>query len=202
MMVQSKEQLKQTIVLYAMLSSLFLTLPDETLVKSIVSKELEEGTGSKAFDEIARYGQEQQNRNSTDVLLDLARDRVRLMRGVNQEGIEPPYESLYLGQQANASIGSLNVFYQEMGYTLADDVKDAPDQLGVEIAFDKLILEHELKFLDQGDYEKAVEYEALHQRFLNQHLGSWASNYAAKMEQAAQTGFYRGVALLIIELLP
>lgn len=38
--------------------------------------------------------------------------------------------------------------------------------------------------------------------FLSQHLGRWASAYAAQMAAAAETGFYRGIALLIEELLP
>lgn len=202
MTAQRHEHLQATIETYDLLASLFLTLPDEDLVKSIVAGAFEEGSGSAGLDEIARYGREQASRDPQDVLLDLARDRVRLMRGVNQEGIEPPYESLYVKQQANASIGSLNRFYADFGYRVDENVKDAPDQLGVELAFAKLVLESELEAMERGDDAKAAEYEALHGSFLSQHLGRWASAYAARMAAAAETGFYRGIALLIEEVLP
>lgn len=199
---QRHEHLQATIDTYDLLASLFLTLPDEDLVKSIVAGAFEEGSGSAGLDEIARYGREQAGRDPQDVLLDLARDRVRLMRGVNQEGVEPPYESLFVGHPANTTIGSLNNFYQQLGYAVDDEVKDAPDQLGVEIAFAKLILELERDALADGDEERAAEYEELHHSFLSQHLGRWSGAYAEKMAAASQTGFYRGVALLIGEVLP
>lgn len=202
MTVQSQEQLEQTIATYDLLASLFLTLPDDDLVNSILTGSFEEGSGSSGLDEIARWGREQRDVDPKDVLLDLARDRVALMRGVNMEGIQPPYESLYLGQKENTTIGSLNRFYSECGYTLADDVKDAPDQLGVEIAFAKLILEQEHRAIVDGMPEKAAELEALHRSFTNQHLGRWACSYAAAMAEHAKTGFYRGVGLLIGEVLP
>lgn len=202
MTAQRREDVQAAIETYDLLVSLFLTLPDEDLVKSIVAGAFEEGSGSAGLDEIARYGREQAGRDPQDIVLDLARDRVRLMRGVNQEGIEPPYESLYVGHAANTTIGSLNNFYQQLGYAVNDEVKDAPDQLGVEIAFVKLVLELERDALDRGDEEQADEYEELHHSFLSQHLGRWGDAYAAKMAAAAETGFYRGVALLVGEALP
>lgn len=202
MTVQSQEQLEQTRATYDLLSSLFLNLPDQELVNSLLNGAFEEGTGSAGLDEIARWGDSQRGRDPEEVLLDLSRDRVVLIRGVNKEGIQPPYESLYLGQSENATIGSLNRFYADAGFTLVDDVKDAPDQLGVEIAFAKAVLERELEAIAHGDAEKAAELEALHHRFLGQHLGRWAADYGAKMADAAQTGFYRGIGLLIGEVLP
>lgn len=202
MTVQRQEHLEGTIAAYDLLASLFLTLPDEDLVRSVQNGAFGEETGSEALDEIARYGQEQAERPVQDVLDDLSRDRVRLVRGVSVEGIQPPYESLYVGTQANEAIGSLNRFYAEQGYSLAEDVKDAPDQLGVEMAFAKLILEQELDALVKDELEKAAGFQALHHSFLSQHLGRWASVYGTAMAEAAATGFYRGVGLFIGELLP
>lgn len=199
MTVQSHEHLEQAIATYDLLSSLFLTLPDEALVDSVLHSALEEGAGSEGLDEIARWSKTQRDRDPEDVLLDLSRDRAVLMRGVNKEGVQPPYESLYIGQSENTTIGSLNRFYGECGYALGDEVKDAPDQLGVELAFAKLILEQELEALEGEETQRAAELEALHQSFLAQHLGRWAGAYAAQMADAASTGFYRGVALLVGE---
>ena len=202
MTVQRLEQLEGTIAAYDLLASIFLALPDEALTQSIVAGTFREGSGSGGLDEIARYGRTQQDRAIEDVLLDLSRDRVRLIRGVNKEGIEPPYESLYVGHQANMTIGSLNNFYAQFGYAVADEVKDAPDQLGVEAAFAKLVLEHELEALENGDAQRAAELHEVHRSFLSQHLGRWAAAYGKKMADAAETGFYRGIGLLVGELLP
>ncbi|MEG2025629.1 MAG: molecular chaperone TorD family protein [Gordonibacter sp.] len=202
MTVQRHEQLEGTITTYDLLASIFLTLPDESMVASITSGSFRENLGSAALSEIANYGRAQRERPAEDVLLDLARDRVRLIRGVNMEGIEPPYESMYVGHQANMSIGSLNNFYEQLGYIVGDDVKDAPDQLGVELAFAKLILEQELHALNECDIVRAAKFESLHQSFLDQHMGRWATAYAKKMVETASTGFYRGIGMLIGEVLP
>ena len=182
-------ELEQRIVLVDLLSSLFLTLPDEALLESLLTLEWGE-SDSAGSNEIAAYIEERRDADREELLLELGRDRARLMRGANNEGMRSAYESLYSATAANESIGSLNRFYADAGFALAEGVHDTVDQIGVE---------RESEALRQGDEAKADEWREVRMCFMAQHLGRWVHNYVADMRTFALTGFYRGVALLIDE---
>ncbi len=135
-----------------------------------------------------------------DALLDLGRDRSALVRSMGPAAIEPPYESLWRGAAANLSIGSLNRFYADEGYQIADEVRDTSDQLGVELAFSALLHDRLLAALAAGDEAEAARLDEVRATFERTHLGQWAPTYAAAMESAARTDFYRGVAQLLAAL--
>lgn len=198
---QRQEELEATIATYGMISALFLKLPDEGLVRNLLAGTMPQGSSSDGVNEMIQYGCEQKGRDIDDILLDIARDRVRLMRGLNMQGTQPPYESVYGGSKANESIGSLNNFYGKLGYSLSSDVKEAPDQLGVEFAFARLLLVKELGALQDGTESLAEEYAQTYQDFMSQHLGRWAAKYAECMRKDAGTGFYRGLGEVIIEVM-
>lgn len=199
MTANNEIELENRIALHAFLSSVFLTLPDEALLDSLLSLEREAGD-SAGCNEIAAYAAAQAGRDREEVLLELGRDRARLVRGANNEGMQPPYESLYLGMKASGeSIGSLNRFYADAGYALAEDMHDTVEQIGVELAFVQLLMEKELAALRDGDEAAAGQWADVRSHFTSQHLGRWARGYASAMRAHAQTGFYRGVALLIEE---
>lgn len=191
-------ELEQRIALADLLSSLFLTLPDEELIESLLSLEWGE-SDSAGCNEIAAYVEERRGADRQDVLLELGRDRARLLRGANNEGMRSAYESLYSKNAANESIGSLNRFYADAGFVLAEGIHDAVDQLGVEIAFCSTLMKRELDALRQDDEERADEWREVRACFMAQHLGRWVHEYAADMREFALTRFYRGVALLIDE---
>ncbi|CVH74743.1 hypothetical protein C2L80_09330 [Rubneribacter badeniensis] len=191
-------ELEQRIVLVDLLSSLFLTLPDEALLESLLTLEWGE-SDSAGSNEIAAYIEERRDADREELLLELGRDRARLMRGANNEGMRSAYESLYSATAANESIGSLNRFYADAGFALAEGVHDTVDQIGVEMAFCSVLMKRESEALRQGDEAKADEWREVRMCFMAQHLGRWVHNYVADMRTFALTGFYRGVALLIDE---
>lgn len=199
-MTERKEQeLENKIELYSFLTSVFMTLPDEEFLNSLLSLAWEE-SDSRGCNEIAAYAKEIQGRDHEEVLLELGRDRAKLVRGASNDGMEPPYESMYVkSEAANTSIGSLNRFYGDVGYEVSEDTKEAPDQIGVEFSFMELMLRRELEAVQAGDDGTAAQCEEVRRHFMAQHLGRWAHDYASAMRNHAQTGFYRGIALLIEE---
>ena len=199
-MTERKEQeLENKIELYSFLTSVFMTLPDEKFLDSLLSLAWEE-SDSRGCNEIAAYAKEIQGRDHEEVLLELGRDRAKLVRGASNDGMEPPYESMYVkSEAANTSIGSLNRFYGDVGYEVSEDTKEAPDQIGVEFSFMELMLRRELEAVQAGDDDTATQCEEVRRHFMAQHLGRWAHDYASAMRNHAQTGFYRGIALLIEE---
>lgn len=191
-------ELEQRIASLDFISSLFLTLPDAALLERLYALDWEDGD-SAGCNEIAAYVAARRDAPDEEVLLELGRDRARLVRGANNEGMRSAYESLYSQGAANESIGSLNRFYGEAGFVLSEDVHDAVDQFGVEVAFCSLLMKRELEALRQGDDAAAGKWLELREHFMAQHLGRWAADYATDMEAFALTGFYRGVAHLIKE---
>lgn len=185
---------------YAFLSSIFLTLPDKAFVDSLLALDADQDT-SDGVRLIVSYAQAHKDDDIDDILTDLGRDRATLVRGMRNDKYRPPYESLYVKSKANMSVGSLNRFYGDVGYKVSSEAKDSPDQIGVEFAFVQLLAENELEMLRAERNEEACQLEEVYRHFMAQHLGRWASEFAQAMYERAETDFYRGVALLIMEVL-
>lgn len=184
--------------LFHFLSGAFLTLPNEGYLQDLTAINWR----ALPFKGSALIGAwlDASRSRMEDALLDLGRDRSALMRSMGPRAIEPPYESLYRKTAANLSIGSLNRFYADEGYQVADNVRDTSDQLGVELAFEALLHDKMLAALEEGDELEARRLDEVRATFERTHLGQWAGTYAAAMESAAQTDFYRGIAQLIAAL--
>ena len=82
---------------------------------------------------------------------------------------------------------------------MTDEAKDSPDQIGVEFAFIEHLLNEELTALEEDDIERASRLAQTRESFMAQHLGRWAYEYAKEMKASARTGFYRGIAIMIME---
>lgn len=203
--VETEIDLENRIGLYGFLGSVFLTLPDEDLLNSL--KAMGESWGesdSRGCNEIAAYAASLKDRDTEEVLLELGRDRARLVRGANNQGFNAPYEALYLkGAEkkvaTNNSIGSLNRFYADAGFKVSDEAKESADQIGMQFMFVQLLLQNQLEALRSENAEGAEQWQEVRRHFMSQHLGRWAHAYAEAMRSFAQTGFYKGIALLIME---
>ena len=195
-------ELEELSSLYSFLSSVFLTLPDRTFLDSLTSLTWIPSE-SAGYNAIAEYARDIAHRDPDEALLELARDRARLIRGANNEGIEPPYESLYLGKgvKSNITNGSINRFFADAGFEKSDEIREAPEQIGVEINFVATLMQHELTALREGDEPTAEHWRETRERFIDQHLGRWAHAYATVMQEHAHTQFYQGIGLLIKEVL-
>jgi TorA maturation chaperone TorD len=186
---------------YRLLSGIFLTLPDEALVTNLLHVHMQESLQSPGMQQIADYIKRGQSSTVQSVLQELASDRTRLFRGISEDGPLPPYESSYLNQPPQDIIGGLNRFYARINYGVSNDLKESPEQIGVEFSYMQVLCEKELKALEKDLLDEADEYRRLQESFLKQHLGRWAGLFAQEMERHAQTDFYRGIALLIQELI-
>ena len=194
-------ELEEMSSVYSFLSSVFLTLPDQAFMDSLAMLP-QEKSASAGYNAIVAYAHEVADQDCEEALLELGRDRARLVRGANNEGIEPPYESLYLGKgaQSNTTIGSINRFFVDAGFEKVEGVREAPEQIGVEINFVGTLMERELAAVREGDLEAAGHWREVRGHFMGQHLGRWAGEYAKVLQERANTGFYRGIGLLVEEV--
>lgn len=183
---------------YEMLASVFLELPTLEGVERLLSFPGEGAAPETSAAALAQFAAENRDRDKEEVLLDIARERVVVVRG-GIGGIRPPYESLYAQTGQNEMMGSLNRFYAECGFAKADEVKDASDQIGVEYAFLATLLAREIAALEAGEAARAEELDAAVDSFRSQHLSRWAPAYAHSLLEAATTSYWRAVALAILE---
>lgn len=188
-------RLEERIYIYRFFSHLFLVLPDEAFVERMLAYPAD---GSEGGALIAAWARACEGRPSQEVLTEVSVDRTRLFRGLIETGPVPPYESLFVGGSKDNAVALLEVVehYRKIGFEQTGGVHDSPEYLGVEMAFMDQALSKELEGLRSDDESVSESYRATGEAFITEHLG-WVSHYADEMYSCAQTGLYRGAALLL-----
>lgn len=114
----------------------------------------------------------------------------------------PPYASAYTGQgllmgePAEAAL----VAYRQAGLTLAEGYRDLPDHVAAELEFLASLGEQALAAQESSE-ERAGQWLAQQQAFLNQQVRPWLPSFCRRVEAAARLPFYRELAHLTEPLL-
>lgn len=192
--------------IYGLLVEVFSQLPDQAFLAKIKGNNLRNllntlsDMGSAKFrsglDYIHAYQSLIKNRPDEEILTELSVDRTRILRGTGHQGLKPPYEGLYKGDQVvGESLLEVKRFYRDAGILPDDSVHEAEDFLCVELDFMKqLCLRERDQWKSDGEASVTVATE---DKFLREHLGSWAGQFCKRVEKHALTDFYRGFALIL-----
>lgn len=141
---------------------------------------------------------------------ELAVDRTRLCRGLNQRGPLPPYEAYFPPADAPLSGGAsadpapstaVSRCYAAADIHPAQGLGERDDFLGVELAFAAALARSEAAALRRGDADEADRLARLRDAFEDEHLCRWAPRWCAEAQPAAQTDFFRGMLALLEQLL-
>ena len=105
-----------------------------------------------------------------------------------------PYGSVYLdGEDIVMGVSTMRALalYREGGFEVAEDFREIPDHVALELEFLYL-----LTFRLGGETEagEQARLSALKRGFLEEHLGQWVGELAAAMRNGAETSFYRQLA--------
>lgn len=186
---------------YEMFASFFLDLPsaDKLVIMASEAKGMEVG-GSAGLEELGGFFARLETCDCDAVLQEVGVDRTFLVRGTTKNGPKPPYGSLYQGTLSEKSMLALKHFYRRAGLELSECVHEAPDYLGVELAFMATLLERAQSF-SGSDEERAGACFHQAQEFLADHLAPLAKSYVAEALPYARTGFCRGMLLLLDEFM-
>ena len=125
-------------------------------------------------------------------------DYTRLFVGPNGL-VASPYGSVWLedgGEVMGASTAAVATLYEEGGFEVAEDLRELPDHVAVELEFLYLLLHEENAARANGDAEREAAARALRARFLEDHLGRWIAPFAGAVAAGAQCAFYRELAAL------
>ena len=98
-----------------------------------------------------------------------------------------------LWQEATLAVLHL---YEEAGFDLDEEFRDAPDHVAVELEFLYLLTFRQNEAHGAGLTDVLRDWEQLERLFLAQHLGAWIKPFSAAVKAEAATAFYRDLAEL------
>lgn len=108
-----------------------------------------------------------------------------------------PYGSFWLTGDAtamhDATLALLDL-YRAGGFEMADDFRDLPDHVAVELEFLYVLTFRLVQAGWAGDRAGAAALTALRDRFLDEQLGAWIEPFTEAMRNGAETAFYRELA--------
>lgn len=115
----------------------------------------------------------------------------------------PPWQSVYLDrEQALMGEETLRVraLYARFGLQAERAVGVTDDHIGVQLHFLSELSRRTVDRLEAGDDAGARELLAGQRECLEAHLLRWVDRFVEKVEAAAETGFYAGIARLTLGL--
>lgn len=135
------------------------------------------------------------NGDAEDLQKELAVDRTRLFRGVDPEGLLPPYGSFWCDD--SDLLIRLPAEYQRAGMAASAHNHERADYLGVCFAFLALLAQRESQ---TGDAQERQQLAQSRSDFLVTHVSPWIGRYCEAALDYAETGFFRGLLMLMAEL--
>ena len=104
-----------------------------------------------------------------------------------------PYGSVYLDGEkivmGDSTVRAVEL-YQQGGFEVADDFTEMPDHIAVEIEFLYLLFFK----IGQADGEELRQLYELKNRFLDEHLGKWITDFTGRIKTNSQSAYYKILA--------
>ena len=168
---------------YALLSSCF-HLPDEELIQALYELPPSDGDLYSGLVQGAKLSDVQS----------LRVDYSKLFVGPYNL-LAPPYGSVYLEHKKTVMGDStMDVMKRLKTEGLSVQLKEAPDHIAIELEFMFFLISKELDEFRASNFDGAEAFRKKQQVFLELHLGRWVSQFADKVEERAQTEFYKNLA--------
>jgi TorA maturation chaperone TorD len=150
---------------------------------------------------ITSYGS-RNNLLDEKTLTNLSKDWTRLFRGIERDGILPPYESLYrAGKLQEKPAREIHRLFSQMGIRVPDEWHQPQDYIGVELDFMRLLCLREFEACEKQEKKSIVKVVKAEESFIEHHLGAWAFKFCEKMGEQAREDYYRGIAKLTVGLI-
>lgn len=113
------------------------------------------------------------------------------------ELLAPPYGSVYLEQQKRVmgdSTMSVIKMYREYGLKIADDFKELPDHIAVELEFMYYLIYKEIEAVQHAENEKAALFFKAQKQFMHQYLGGFIPPFCERIKAETINEFYEALA--------
>ena len=115
--------------------------------------------------------------------------------------LAPPYGSVYLEDSGVMGDSTLDVrsYYESEG--LDTVIKEAPDHIAVELEFVYYLMTKQIRAIRDEDLQMLQSCQKKQYSFLQTHLGRWLPGFVERVQENAQTEFYRTLSKLTRELI-
>ncbi len=111
----------------------------------------------------------------------------------------PPYESEYGGMhiyQRTQELGDIAGFYKAFGIEVSDKIRERLDHISTQLEFMYFLAYKEAFAQEHHGKKKSEICREAQRKFLKEHLGRWAPLFLERLDQKAESGFYKGLAQL------
>lgn len=192
------EELEDRALQYQALASFFLDLPSVEGVAQVAAglpaSVAEASAASPGMGVMAAFFEGAPV--DEDLVEQIAADRTFLVRGITKQGPRPPYGLLHAGSDPAASMIKLKQRYREAGFPLEEDTGEAPDYLGVQLAFMAAVLGRAANSPEERDALLRAADE-----FLRLYVAPTVRSYTAEAIDAATTGYCCGMLMMLQEFI-
>lgn len=191
--------------LYGFLASAFLRPPTARSVSPIlddtVLRQLAEKFGADAVGELERF------RLGFDGGWDGLDQEYQSLFTVPLGRYVTPYEAVYRDERVvdgevvggllmGPSTLAVKAIYRDAGVEVADDVRELPDHIGLELGCMQVLCDAEARAREEGDGSAVERAQALQRRLLREHIQQWTPRLCGRIRANAPGPFYRGIAAL------
>ena len=116
-----------------------------------------------------------------------------------------PYEAVYHDERVvdgevvrgllmGPSTLEVKAVYRDAGVDVADDVRELPDHIGLELGCMEALCDAEARAQQEDDEAAVTRARKLQRRLLQEHLLQWAPKLCGRISANAPGPFYRGIA--------
>jgi len=108
----------------------------------------------------------------------------------------PPWASVYLDQGMMFGASTLKVadMYKRFGLTVPRPGTEPDDHIAFELGFVAVLNQKLQAAIEAGDHGQAAEMLQALSGFVNDHMAVWLEPFLCRVEEHAETDFYRGLA--------
>lgn len=191
--------------LYGFLAGAFLRPPTaqsiSPILDDVVLRQLAEQFGTEAVGELEQF------RSGFDGSWDALDQEYQDLFTVPLGRYVTPYEAVYRDERVvdgevvrgllmGPSTLLIKAIYRDAGVEVADDVRELPDHIGLELGCMQVLCDAEARAREEGDVSALARAQALQRRLLQEHLQQWAPRLFERILANAPGPFYRGMVAL------
>jgi TorA maturation chaperone TorD len=191
--------------LYGFLAGAFLRPPTcqsvSPILDDVLLRQLAEQFGVGAVGELEQF------RSGFDGSWDTLDQEYQSLFTVPLGRYVTPYEAVYRDERVVAgevvhgllmgpSTLAVKAIYRDAGVEVADDVRELPDHIGLELGCMQVLCDAEARAREEGDGDAVARAQALQRRLLHEHLRQWVPRLCERIRANAPGPFYRGIGAL------
>ncbi|MCI0475274.1 MAG: molecular chaperone TorD family protein [Anaerolineales bacterium] len=173
----------------------------ETLIATTAARE--NADAGEADRVLNMYLRGLHNADLKKVESDLAAEYAALFLNASQKPVHP-FESVYTSEEhllMQRARDEVLQEYRRAGLERIQEFKEPEDHIALEFEFMANLCNKTLEALQIQDKTAARASLEWQKRFFDEHLSVWIPRFCNDLARLAQSGFYRGIALLTAELL-